>query len=81
MAGVSCEKCSGQMQKTKKTDRSFGLQVVGLLLFFVGIFIMISMFPIGIIFGLIVMILAARMGYKRTKVWKCKNCGYFYERA
>jgi len=68
------------MKKTKKTDSSFALQFVGLILFLCGL-VALVFFPIGTIAGLIVMILVARMGYSRKKVWLCKNCGYFFERA
>lgn len=76
---VSCQQCGAAMTKTKKTDASIGLQLVGVLLFLVG-FGLLFFIPIGTVAGVILMIVSARMGYKRTKVWKCASCGYFFER-
>jgi len=68
------------MSKAKKTEKSLALQLLGVLLFLIGI-ALLFLFPIGTIAGLILMIGAARLGYKKLKVWKCDRCGYFFERA
>lgn len=77
---VSCQQCGSEMVKTKKTERSMALQLVGVILFFVGVALLFVV-PIGTAVGLVLMIVAARLGYSQKKVWKCKNCGYFFERA
>lgn len=77
---VKCQQCGGQMSKTKKVERSMALQLLGVLVFLVGLFLLF-IFPIGTIFGLILMIVAARMGYSKKKIWKCSNCGHFFERV
>lgn len=68
------------MSKTKKTETSLALQLLGVVLFLVGVGLLF-LFPIGTVAGLILMIGAARLGYKKLKVWKCDQCGYFFERA
>jgi len=76
---LKCQKCGGSMHKTNKINSSISIQIAGLILFIVGI-ILLFVFPIGTLVGIVIMILSAKMGYKRIKVWKCKNCGYFFER-
>ena len=68
------------MVKTKKAFRNLGLQVAGLLVFLLGIGLLFA-FPIGTFFGIVLMIAAARMGYKEKKIWKCPKCGHFFEIA
>jgi len=68
------------MSKTTKADRNLGLQLLGVILFLVGLGLLF-VFPLGTIAGIILMIGAARLGYSKKKVWKCGNCGYFFERA
>lgn len=80
MADVNCQQCGNQMKKGKKVERSLGLQVIGILLFLVGL-VLLFFIPIGTLVGIILMILAARMGYSQKKAWICGNCGYFFERA
>lgn len=77
---VKCQQCGTLMKRDVRVIRSMGLQVIGVLLFLLGL-ILLFFIPIGTIIGLILMIAAARMGYSRQKVWKCGNCGYFFERA
>jgi len=56
------------------------LQLLGVVLFLAGIGMMFF-FPFGTIVGLLVLVVAARLGYSKKKVWLCGECGYFYERA
>ena len=78
--GVKCQQCGSSMVKTKKAFRNLGLQVAGLLVFLLGIGLLFA-FPIGTFFGIVLMIAAARMGYKEKKIWKCPKCGHFFEIA
>lgn len=80
MDSLECKQCGSAMSKTKKVDRSLGLQLVGVFLFLFG-FVLLFLFPVGTLVGIITMIVACRLGYKQTKVWKCDNCGYFFERG
>ena len=77
---VKCQQCGTMMSKTTKADRNLGLQLLGVILFLVGLGLLF-VFPLGTIAGIILMIGAARLGYSKKKVWKCGNCGYFFERA
>ena len=77
---VTCQQCGGAMRKTKKTEISMTLQLVGVILFIVGLAALFY-FPLGTVIGVFVMILSARLGYSRRKVWLCKDCGYFFDRA
>lgn len=80
MADVNCQQCSAGMKKTTHVKSSVGLQFIALGLFIVGI-VLLFIFPLGTIFGIGLMAVSYNMGYKRLKVWKCSNCGYFFERA
>jgi predicted nucleic acid-binding Zn ribbon protein len=79
-AQVKCQQCGSPMRKTKKVNRSCMLQLFGVALFLLGV-ALLFLFPIGTVIGIFVMLGAARMGYSKSKVWKCANCGYFFERA
>ena len=78
---IACRHCNGVMQKTTKVEQSCALQLVGVLLFLIGIGMIVSLEPLLTLIGLVLLILAARLGYKKTKVWMCKQCGSFHERA
>jgi len=77
---IKCQQCGSPMIKTKKAEKSLGLQLLGVLLFLIGVGLLF-LFPIGTIFGVILMIGSLGLGYSKKKVWKCTNCGYFFERA
>lgn len=77
-SSVSCRQCGGQMLKTKKADKNMGLQILGLFVFLIGI-ALLFVFPFGTIMGIILMVVAARLGYKKIPIWKCEKCGYFFE--
>lgn len=80
MDAVTCQQCGTEMKKGSKVEKSLGLQLVGVILFLVGLGLLF-VFPLGTVLGVILMIVAARLGYKKLKGWKCPNCGYFFERA
>jgi hypothetical protein len=50
---------------------SLCIALLGLVLLFV--------FPIGTLVGIVLIIVAIKIGSGK-KVWKCKDCGYFFER-
>lgn len=76
-APVICQHCQGPMRKTKKVRRDFALQFIGVILFFVSI-VLLFFFPIGTLLALPLMIVSARLGYSKDKVWLCGNCQYFF---
>lgn len=80
MAELQCKQCGGQMKKGKKVDSNMGVQAFGCAIFILG-FVLLFWFPLGTIIGVFVMLGAAGMGYRKSKVWKCSQCGYFFERA
>lgn len=77
---LKCQQCGSLMEKTDKADKNFTLQLLGVVVFFVGL-ALLFVFPVGTVIGLFLMLIAARMGYKKRKVWKCGSCGFFFERA
>jgi hypothetical protein len=77
---LTCQQCGSQMRWSKKVDRSCMLQLFGVAVFLVG-FVLLFFFPIGTVIGIFMMLGAARMGYSKKKIWKCPNCGYFFERV
>lgn len=76
---IKCRECNGDMIKTKKADKSLALQLLGLVLFLIGIGLLFY-YPVGTVFGVFLMLGSFRLGYTKKKVWKCQNCGYFFER-
>lgn len=77
---IECKQCGNGMKKAKKTEKSLALQILGVLVFIIGV-ALLFVYPFGTIVGLILMIAATRLGYSKKKVWKCNECGYFFERA
>ena len=67
------------MKKTRRAESSLALQLVGVLVFILGV-ALLFVIPIGTIVGLILMLSSLRLGYKREKVWKCSDCGYYFRR-
>lgn len=79
---IECKQCGGSMKRTKHVDSDRGMQAFGCAIFIVGIVcLFLPLVPFTQIIGLALLIGAARMGYKKRKVWKCGQCGYFFERA
>ncbi len=77
---LDCKQCGGQMKRSTKAEKNYAAQVFGVIVFIVG-FVLLFMFPIGTIIGVLLMIAAARMGYKKRNIWECTSCGYFFERV
>jgi hypothetical protein len=77
---IECKQCASNMIQTTKSEHNIGLQVLAIFAVLVGI-ALLFVFPIGTIAGLIIIGASMRMGYSKKKVWHCKNCGYFFERA
>lgn len=81
MDTIECKQCGGDMKRGNKVDSSIVLQLVGVIIFLIGLGLLIYIvwFPISTGMGLILMVAAGRMGYKKQSGWKCKQCGYFFE--
>ena len=78
---LTCEKCGGDIVKSKTTKKNITLQLLGVLCLFSGIGIALAIFPMGLIPALFLILISFTLGYKRQKIWVCKNCGYFFERV
>jgi hypothetical protein len=78
--GQKCQQCGYGMERAKRSEHNMPLQALGVAIFIVGI-CLLFVFPIGTVIGVILIIVATRLGYSEKKVWKCGNCGYFFERA
>lgn len=68
------------MKAQTKTENGCLMILVALFLFLLGIVVTI-MVPMGIIFGPILIVIGLFTGGKRRKLWVCRSCGYFFERA
>lgn len=83
---IQCRVCGGEMVKGKAGGRSIFGHSIGLItklvILFVGIlFLFIPL--IGWLIGAIMIIYAlfTSTGARSRKVWKCQNCGTFFERT
>jgi hypothetical protein len=78
---IECKQCGGDMYYSTKKESNFGVQVLGVIVFLIGLGLLLAImyFPISTFVGLCLMVAAGRMGYKKLKGWKCSNCGYFFE--
>jgi len=77
---VACDHCGGPMVATTKTESSAALQVAGVLVFLIGLGLLLA-FPIGTIFGIVLIIGACKMGRSTRNIRRCTQCGYFYDIA
>jgi len=73
---ISCRECNSAMEKTVKDDSS----CAGILMCLLG-FVLILTISIWSFLGLVLIAFGFRLGFKKTKIWRCKSCGYFYERT
>lgn len=79
MDEIACKQCGGAMHHDAKTEKSIGLQIVGVFTFLLGLG-MAFYFPFGTIVGVVIMLASLRLGYSKKKIWRCDGCGYFFER-
>lgn len=77
---VNCVQCGKSMERTTRARRDMTLQVLGVAVFFAGVWAL-SLGPLGAFVGVPLMIISARMGYSKQPIWLCRACGYFFERA
>lgn len=79
MDEVTCKQCGTAMRSTVRAEHNLAVQLLAVVVFIVGIALLFVV-PLGTIIGIFLMLASLRMGYKRRKVWACKNCGYFFDR-
>ena len=79
---IACKQCGGEMYKSTHSTGNFIGIVLALITFFAGILIIFFTFItiIGPIIGLLMILVSLGMGGKSHKVWKCKNCGYYFNK-
>lgn len=67
------------MKQAKRAESNLAVQALGVFVFIIGVLFCLTclLLPAGIP----LVIASARMGYKKRNVWRCRQCGYFYERA
>lgn len=78
MNDPKCQHCGAEMEWSKVAKKDMTAQLLGVFLFIIAV-ALLFMFPIGTIAGLVLMVVSARLGYKRVSGWKCPSCGYFFE--
>lgn len=76
---IPCKQCNHTMVKATKVEASFLMQIVCLFVFMTGASLLLVV-PLGTVLGIVLMIGALSVGYKKINVWKCKHCGYYFER-
>lgn len=77
MSIPTCQHCGERMERKVLSTGNFIGLVGALLVLSVGIIMLLIFFPIGIVLILVSLF----MGGKRRKVWKCRGCGFVFDRA
>jgi len=80
MDEIPCKQCGDVMSQSTQASSNILLQLVGVVIFLLGLPLLL-LFPFGTIFGVIMIVGAARLGYSKKRIWKCNRCGYFFERV
>lgn len=80
---IHCQQCDSLMKKSVISSGNFSGIAGALLVFLVGFLIVVFLFwtIVGLIIGLLLMLFSLGMGGKRSKVWKCPRCGFYFPRA
>lgn len=79
---IYCKQCDSIMDKTIHSTGNFSGIIIAIIVFIAGLSIFIWFFwtLLGAIIGILLIIMSLGMGGKRQKIWKCRKCGYFFER-
>jgi len=77
---VSCQQCGGEMERTILDQGGTGRTALALIVAIVGVALLFY-FPLGTVIGVLLLIAAPKLANKTKNVWKCMQCGYFFERA
>lgn len=72
-----CPHCQSQMIQTTREESNMTLQVLGVVVFLIGLGLCFTL--IGAIIGIPLMISAARMGFSKFPVTACRHCGYYFK--
>lgn len=81
MALPKCSACgSGMERKTIATSSCPGV-LFGILLLIIALIVSIVFFPLGLLIGLPIGLLALFCGGRRSRVWRCCSCRAIIPRA
>jgi hypothetical protein len=71
------------MKKSKQSSGNFVGLLLAMAVFFGGLAVAVFLWWtfIGLIIGVLMMLASLGMGGNRRKVWKCRSCGYIFDRA
>ena len=76
---LECQKCGGKMMLDKVIEKKPIKIIFGFFLIFFGLIIIISTAGVGLPVAVIVFVIAGiLMKSKRTSMWKCGTCGYYF---
>lgn len=83
MKQLTCEHCGGPMRKTVISSGNCRGLLLALIMLLAGVAVIVffAWTIIGLVIGALMMIAALFMGGTRQKVWKCRNCGYVFNRG
>ena len=76
---ISCPQCEGTMHQHTHSSGNISGLAGALVVFALGILLTAS--GVLAIVGIPLILFSLFMGGKRTKGWKCEECGYFFERV
>lgn len=77
---LDCQQCGSSASMKRKTISSGNIRALFFGLLSIGIGIaLLFVFPIGTIIGVFFIFYGLTRGGTRKKVWKCGDCGHFFE--
>ena len=79
--GLDCPQCDGSMKKATITGGVISGLIMALITFTFGVALFVCWPVFGWIIGGLLCLYALTMGGRRRKVWKCRECGYVFDRA
>jgi len=78
--GVKCQQCQSPME-ADRVSKGQGSAFMGLLAMPIGLVLCVVGGLIGVIFGVIMIVGGFSQAFKKKQnIWKCPNCGFFFER-
>ncbi len=72
---LECEKCGGEMRRKHESAHSQGASLI----LIIGGIVLLFFFPIGTIFGIIIIFMGLARGTSLRYIWVCGDCGYKFE--
>lgn len=72
-----CVHCRCEMESKKIVKKSTAGQLAGVLFGLLG-FCLLFVFPLGTIPGIIILVIACKLGYEKKQGWLCPACKYSF---